>query len=188
MRKLLSFIQQVSTGKVVLAFFIPAMIVYFIMLLYTIPQVAAYAPGMKLFDLSPMGYTFEYAVKLLEHLGREGREHYLYQQLPLDFIYPGLFAVSCSLLLSWLFLKSQDMNSKLFYFCYIPLAAGLFDYCENIFIVRILTSYPDVSIISISLASTMTIVKSVLTTVFFVLLIIAVILYLKKKPKLKKYQ
>ena len=43
------------------------------------------------------------------------------------------------------------------------------------------TIYPNVSEVSISLASTMTIVKSVLTTAFFVLLIIGVILNLKKK-------
>ena len=173
--------QRVSTGKVVLALIIPAITVYFIMLLYTIPQVSAYAPGINLFDLSLTGYSFEYAIKLLDTLGSDGRELYLYRQLPLDFIYPGLLAGSCSLLLSWLFLKTQKTNSKLFYFCYIPVAAGLVDYLENIIIVSILTSYPNVSEVSISLASAMTIAKSVLTTAFFVLLIIGVILNLKKK-------
>jgi hypothetical protein len=181
--KLLSFMQRISTGKVVLALIIPAITVYFIMLLYTIPQVSAYAPGINLFDLSPTGYSFEYAIKLLDTLGSDGRDLYLYRQLPLDFIYPGLFAVSCNLLLSWLFLKTQQTNSKLFYFCYIPVAAGLFDYLENIFIVSILTSYPNVSEVSISLASAMTITKSVLTTIFFVLLVLGVILNLKKNGK-----
>ena len=74
--------QRVSTGKVVLALIIPAVIVYFIMLLYTIPQVAAYAPGMNLLDLSPMGYSFEYAIELLDNLGSDGRELYLHEQLP----------------------------------------------------------------------------------------------------------
>ena len=183
--KALSFMQRVSTGKVVIAFIIPAIIVYFAMLLYTIPQVSAYAPGINLFDLSPTGYSFEYANKLLDTLGSDGRELYLYRQLPLDFIYPGLFAGSCSLLLSWLFLKTQKTNSKLFYCSYIPVAAGLFDYFENVFIVSILTSYPNVSEVSISFASSMTIAKSVLTTAFFGVLLIGVILNLKKKEKLQ---
>lgn len=177
----LSFMQRESTGKRVLALIVPATIVYFTMLYYTIPQVSAYAPGINLFDLSPTGYSFEYAIKLLDTLGSEGRELYLYRQLPLDFIYPGLFAASCSLLLSWLLLKTQQTKAKLFYVCYIPIAAGLFDYLENIFIVGMLSSYPNVSELSISLASAMTIAKSVLTTAFFVFLIIAVILNLKKK-------
>ncbi len=183
MRKLLSFIQSVSTGKVVLALFIPAMIVYFIMLFYTIPQVAEYAPGMNLFDLSPVGYSFEYAKELLGVLGVDGRGAYLYKQLPLDFIYPGLFALSCGLLLSWLFLKSQNESSKIFYFCFVPMAAGLFDYLENICIIHLLTSYPNISGISVSLASAMTIIKSGLTTAFFVLLIVGLVLFLRSKWK-----
>lgn len=183
MRKLLSFIQSVSTGKAVLALFIPAMIVYFIMLLYTIPQVAKYAPGMNLFDLSPVGYSFEYANELLGVLGVDGRGAYLYKQLPLDFIYPGLFALSCGLLLSWLFLKSQNESSKIFYFCFVPMAAGLFDYLENISIIHLLTSYPNISGISVSLASAMTIIKSGLTTAFFVLLIVGLVLFLRSKWK-----
>ena len=185
MRKLLSFIQSVSTGKVVLVLFIPAMIVYFIMLLYTIPQVAEYASGMKLFDLSPVGYSFEYANELLGALGVDGRGAYLYKQLPLDFIFPGLFALSCSLLLSWLFLKSQNKSSKIFYFCFVPVAAGLFDYLENIGIIHLITSYPNISNISVSLASAMTIIKSGLTMAFFVLLIIGLVLLLRSKWKIK---
>ena len=72
--KLLLFMQRISTGKVVLVFIIPAIIVYFIMLLYTIPQVSTYAPRINLFDLSPTGYSFEYAIKLLDTLGSDGRE------------------------------------------------------------------------------------------------------------------
>lgn len=183
MRKFLSFIQSISTGKVVLALFIPAMIVYFIMLLYTIPQVVEYAPGMNLFDLSPVGYSFEYANELLGVLGGDGRAAYLYKQLPLDFIYPGLFALSCGLLLSWLFLKSQNESSKIFYFCFVPMAAGLFDYLENVCIIHLLTSYPNISDISVSLASAMTIIKSGLTTAFFVLLIVGLVLFLRSKWK-----
>ncbi len=177
MNRLLSYIQGVSTGRVVLAFFVPAMAIYFVMVLYTIPQVEAYAQGMKLFDLSPLGYSFEYANELLQALGSEGREKYLYRQLPLDFLYPGLFAVSCTLLLTWLFLKTRETSSKIFYFCLVPAIAGLFDYLENVFVLHILWSYPSMSKTSIALASTMTLVKSVLTTIFFVLLLLGTVLF-----------
>ena len=99
MKKLISTLQSKSFGKNVLLFFIPAMIVYVAMLAYTIPSVEKYAGGMKLFDLSPGGYSFDYASELLVKLGESGRELYLYNQLPLDFLYPGLFAISSSLLL-----------------------------------------------------------------------------------------
>lgn len=181
MRKLIAFIQNISSGRAVLGFFIPAMVVYAIMLLYTIPRVEQYALGMKLFDLSPTGYSFEYAIELLRILGVKGRDLYMYQQLPVDFIYPGLFAVSCCLVLSWLFAKSLNTNSKMFYLCFVPVAAGLFDYLENIGIVRMLISYPNVADSLVSITSFLTILKSGFTTTFFVLLLLGVILFIKRK-------
>ncbi|MCI5144957.1 MAG: hypothetical protein D3923_05365 [Candidatus Electrothrix sp. AR3] len=188
MNKLLSYTQGVSTGRIVFAFFVPAMAIYFVMVFYTIPQVEAYAQGMKLFDLSPLGYSFEYASELLQALGNEGREKYLYRQLPLDFLYPGLFAVSCTLLLTWLFLKTSENKSKIFYLCLVPAIAGVFDYLENICVVHILWSYPSISKTSIALASTMTIAKSALTTIFFVLLLLGTVLFFIRERNNKKNQ
>lgn len=176
MNKLIAFIQRAATGKAVLGFFIPAMAVYALMLLVTIPMVEQHAPGMKLFDLSPTGYSHHYAMSLLNALGDGGRNSYLYRQLPLDFIYPGLFAISCCLMLSWLFSKSFKPESGIFYLCLVPVAAGLFDYLENICIVRILVSYPHVTELNVTLASTMTIFKSGLTSAFFLLLAAGAIL------------
>lgn len=181
MKKLLLYIQGMSTGKNVLAFLVPALMVYGVMLLYTIPTIMEYAPGMVLFDLSPTGYTYEYSQKLLLTLGDEGRDFYLYTQLPLDFVYPALFAVSCSLLLSWLLSKSQTKDSKLYYLCFIPLLAGLFDYFENICLLHSLSSYPDISESHIAISSVMTLLKSGITTAFFVALFFGWGLYLKEK-------
>lgn len=183
MKKILFQIQQLSTGRTVLLFFIPAMILYLVMLFYTIPKVEQYAQGMQLFDLLPAGYSFDYSVTLLRTLGSEGRNVYLSTQLPLDFIYPGLFAISCSLMVSWLLLKSHHKNSKVFLLCFIPILAGLFDYIENIGIIYMLTSYPNISELSVSLASAMTIVKSALTTSFFIVLIFIGALMIRQKIK-----
>ena len=181
MKNLITHLQSFATVKTVLGFLIPAMSIYLIMLLYTIPQVMQYAPEMKLFDMSPTGYSFLYAVDLLNALGVEGRGTYLYQQLPVDFIYPGLFAVSCCLLLTWLFSKSINANSIMFYLCFVPVLAGLFDYFENICIVNMLISYPNITEIHVSTSSGFTIIKSGLTTVFFVILMLGVVLLLKRK-------
>jgi mannose/fructose/N-acetylgalactosamine-specific phosphotransferase system component IID len=181
MKKLIAFIQNVATGKVVLGFFIPAMVVYATMLLYTIPKVEQYAPGMKLFDLSPTGYSFPYAIELLSVLGVKGRDLYLYQQLPIDFLYPGLFAVSCCMLLAWLFSKSLNSNSKMFYLCFVPVAAGLFDYLENIGIVQMLMSYPNVAESHVAITSALTILKSVCTSTFFLTLLLGVVFFLKHR-------
>lgn len=157
------------------------MAVFLTMIFYATPKIVQYAPDMKLFDLLPGGYSLQYAHDFLSSLGEKGRHLYLYKQLPLDFIYPGLFSVSGCLLLSWLLLKSQDKNSKLFYGCLLPISAGLFDYLENLSIIGLLTSYPNISEFNVLLASSMTMMKSGLSTVFFLLLIMSVGLIFSKK-------
>ncbi len=160
-----------ANGKNVLILLIPSLAVYFVMLFYTIPGVQSYAPEMKIFDLSPGGYSYDYSIKLLSSLGDEGRKKYLYTQLPLDFIYPVLFSISSFLLLAWLFSKRYDKSSRIFYFCFVPVIAGIFDYLENIQIVLMILNYPEISGAQVALSSTSTIVKSGFTTIFFLLLV-----------------
>lgn len=164
-----------ASGRNVLIFFIPSLAVYLLMLFHTIPGVESYAPEIELFDLSPGGYSYDYAVKLLSSLGNDSRKEYLNSQLPLDFIYPAFFAISSFLMLAWLFLKRYDRNSKIFYLCFVPIVAGIFDYLENIQIVLMIVNYPDITKAQVVLSSTFTMVKSGLTTLFFFILLFAFI-------------
>ena len=181
MEALIDLMQKHSTGKVVASLFVLTMAVYLTMLLYSIPAVTAFAPQLPIFDLSPFGYSFNYATELLDTLGAEGRNLYLYTQLPLDFIYPGLFSITYSLLLVWLFGKTYDENSKIFYLAFVPFLAGIFDYFENIFIIKMITSFPDIQIATVNVASLFTLLKSSFTMLFFVLLIVGFALLLKQK-------
>ena len=151
------------------------MVVYLTILFYSIPKVVTSAPDMKLFDVSPSGYTAEYAISLLNAIGQEGRDLYLSLQLPLDFIYPGLFIIFYSLLFAWLLKKNYGLESKVYYALYIPILAGLFDYAENIFIIMMLRAYPDIGSGLVTAASVATIIKSVLSSIFFTLFILCII-------------
>ncbi|MCU7935665.1 MAG: hypothetical protein KZQ99_12425 [Candidatus Thiodiazotropha sp. (ex Dulcina madagascariensis)] len=181
MVKSVRLLQKYATGRVVLVLFTLTMVVYLTMLFYSIPAVVSFAPDMTLFDLSPSGYTFDYAVALLEALGPKGRTTYLTLQLPLDFFYPGLFAITYSLLLIWLFRKGTKAGSKILYFALVPIFAGLFDYIENVYIVIMLKSFPDIPSRIVESASLFTILKSSFTTIFFVLFFWALIRFVKEK-------
>ena len=181
METLIRFMQKHSTGKVILVLFVLTMAVYSTMLLYSIPAVTAFAPTLPLFDLSPAGYSFNHANELLKTLGDEGRNLYLSTQLPLDFLYPGLFSVTYSLLLVWLFGKTINVNSKIYYFSLVPFLAGIFDYAENIFIIKMINSFPDLQVTTVKIASIFTILKSSFTMFFFILLIASVAFIIKKK-------
>lgn len=150
------------------------------MLLVTIPYVMSYSGGMILPDMMPTGYSAEYVRDLLNTLGEKGRDAYLYIQIPLDMIYPFLFGITYSLLLAYILNKSGKSENVLFYFCYIPLFAGLFDYLENAGIIYMLLSYPENSILISQITNVLTVLKSSFTTAYFIVLIISVIAMLLK--------
>ena len=185
MINILHSLKKVASGKTVLILFVATMAIYLLMLFYTIPMVESFAPNTALFDLSPSGYSYQQAISLLEELGNEGRRFYISRQLPLDFIYPGLFAVSYTLLLIWLFSKSFETTSRIYYLTFIPALGGLFDYLENIFIIRMITSFPDLSTGLVQVASTFTLLKSIFTTVFFLLLFAGFVAFVFTKTKTK---
>jgi hypothetical protein len=174
-------IQKNISSKKVLLLFILANIVYAIMLIITIPEVMHYSGGMKILDMMPTGYDAHYVNTFFSTLGIQGRNAYLYHQLPLDLLYPALFGISSCLILAYFLNKLEKLNSPLFYLCFIPLFSGFFDYGENIGIISMLTDYPNNSILQVQITSTFSILKSILTSIYFIILIITLLAVAKNK-------
>lgn len=177
-------IEKNISGKKVLGLFILTNLVYVFMLMVTIPKTMAFAKGMKLLDMMPAGYDFDYVNKLYSALGENGRETYLTNQIPIDMIYPLLFAISYCLLMAYFLKKINKLNTPFIYLCLLPIIAGIADYFENIGIISMLNSYPDFTETSVSITSLFSVIKSTFTTVFFIALIVILILvgirFLKK--------
>ncbi len=181
-----NLIKRNLNGNKVLFLFILTNIVYAFMLILTIPKVMGFAGGMKLLDMMPTGYSAEYVDSLFNALGENGRHAYLFNQLPVDMIYPGLFAVSYCLVLAYFLNKLGKLESLLFYFCLLPIFSGLSDYCENIGIITMLKSYPENSVLLSQVTSVFSILKSVSTTIYFITLTIVLIALGWKSFKPKK--
>jgi len=186
LKKTQELLNKYSTGRNVLALFVITQIIYGFMLLYTIPNVMNHANGMKLLDMQPTGYNAEYAKNLFDNLGAIGREAYLFRQIPVDMIYPFLFAVTYSLLLTFLFKKSFNPKSKINGLSLIPIVGGLFDYLENVGIIIMLSLYPIFSESIANITNVFSVLKSIFITLFFVLLVVGIVgLIAKKVTKLK---
>ena len=69
MKRFIDRIQELAAGRTVLILVLVTLAVYAAILLYTIPSVLELAPEMKLFDMSPTGYSLDYARSLLEAIG-----------------------------------------------------------------------------------------------------------------------
>ncbi len=175
-------------GKKVLLLFVLTNIVYAAMLIITIPKTMGFSNGLKLLDMMPMGYDLDYINTLFETLGEKGREVYLYNQIPLDMIYPFLFGISYCLVIAYFLKKLNKLNSPLFYICLLPIIAGIADYLENIGIITMLNTYPGISQISAFTTNIFSIVKSVATTIYFVALIITMMVMGIKTMRGKKIE
>ncbi len=174
------------SGKLVLLLFSITNVIYISMLFYSLPKVGSYAPELVLFDMSPTGYSYSTAMNLLKELGSKGRDVYLSLQLPLDFIYPVLFSVTYSFLIIWLVTRFNLIWSKCYWVAILPIAVGLFDYAENFGIILMLMHYPEVPEMLVQLSSFFTVLKSILTMLYFVALLVMVLFILLRRYQQKR--
>ena len=190
MKTLQGILQRNIQGKKVLLLFLLTNIVYVIMLLLTIPGVMNFANGMKLLDMMPMGYSIEYVDSLLNALGPEGRSDYLYNQIPLDMIYPLLFGISYCLVLAYFLNKLNKLKTPFLYLCLLPIIAGAADYLENFGIIALLNNHPEISSLTVTITSSFSLIKSISTTLYFISLIGVLVLVLintMKKSKVRRH-
>lgn len=170
----------------ILVLFILTNVLFLIMTKVTIPKVSNYAGGMELPDLMPEGYTFEYIKTLFTMLGQEGRNAYLSYQIPLDMVYPGLFAITYSLIIAFFMNKLRIFEWGLFYAVLFPILGGFFDYCENLGFINMLASFPDMSHIVAGISNVCSILKSTFSTITFAVVIILLVVYVVKSILMKK--
>ncbi|WP_421764791.1 hypothetical protein [Ekhidna sp.] len=176
MKRLTKLIERNISGKKVLGFFVLTNIVYSFMLTVTIPRTMNFSNGMKLLDMMPTGYELNYVRELFNSLGKVGRATYLTNQIPVDMIYPLLFALTYCLLLGYFLKKINKLNTQFAYLCLLPIIAGIADYLENFGIITMLKSYPDLTEIAVKTTSTFSLIKSISTSVYFIALIIVLVI------------
>ncbi|WP_405397138.1 hypothetical protein [Maribacter sp. Asnod2-G09] len=173
-----NFIKQLEkqhSGKKVLVLFLLTNSVYANMLLVTIPATMEFSNGLQLLDMMPAGYDLEYVNTLFHTLGDTGRQMYLTKQIPVDMMYPLLFGISYAAVLAYFLLKLPKLNSKFLYLCLLPVIAGLADYLENIGIISMLNTYPNVTGSSVNITSIFSVIKSSATSIYFLTLIVVLI-------------
>lgn len=170
-------IEKYRSGKKVLMLFILTNLVYAFMLMVTIPKTMAFSNGLKLLDMMPTGYDYNYVSKLFRTLGENGRETYLTNQIPLDMVYPLLFGISYCLVIAYFLKNINKLNTPFTYLCLLPIITGIADYLENIGIIIMLKTYPYFSEITVNTTSIFSVIKSISTSIYFIALIVILILF-----------
>lgn len=136
--------------------------IYVLMISVSLAHIEAVS-GQVPFDMRPSGYGPTEAAALLDGLGVEGRGYYLSRQIALDTIYPAMLALTMVAAICWLGQRVPN-RTLVRYGIAFSVVAALFDYVENLGIIAMIWSWPEVSVPLVYAASAATILKSVSTT------------------------
>ena len=175
--------ERYSTGRNIILLFILFIIIGLTLLLYVIPEIRSCSNGLEIFDLRTNGYSAEEARVLLENMGEEGRNVYLYKYVPLDMAFILTYLPLWSLILTFLFKKSFKPESRIHYFVFIPLFIALFDFLENTGVAIMLSIYPGFSSSLAGITGLLTVIKNYLATFFYVLVVIGIVGWIIKRAR-----
>jgi len=182
MKRLINFINANVSGKIILFLFILNNAVYLFMWAVTIPKTMEFSKGMKLLDMMPMGYDFNYVRGLFAKLGEIGLGTYLTNQIPADMIYPLFYGLTYCFLMVYILNKLKKLNSPYTYLCLLPLITSVADYFENFGIIIMLSNYPELTEIAVKTTSSFSVLKSISASLFIAsLLILLITLGMKTK-------
>lgn len=142
-----------------------------------LPSIEDGTEGMRFFDMNSFGYSYESAQTFISSLSDKGVETALHIQLPLDFVYPIIYTI---FFISLIFIISKK-KSKLAVF---PILLFISDYIENICSIIMLKA-DSLSKGLATLASTVTVIKSGLMTVTFLIIMVLIMNRMRNKPSAK---
>ena len=165
-------------GMNAIGFGVVGLMVYAIMIFGTLAHLEAVS-GYRPFDMRPLGYTYSDADQLLAGLGPDGRAYYLTRQIPLDLFYPALLGLTFVSTLRWL---EQRLPHRRWVRIGIAtaIAAAACDYAENLGVVAMILTWPDLSSYLVGSASIATTAKSALTTLAAALVLVLGVIALRR--------
>lgn len=180
MTYILDFVKRISNIKGFIVLF-----VLFILFLI-IPDFVKEAPislpkfheitnGTKILDQT-FNYTPDEAYDMLESYGEKGRDYYLFKiLLLLDIMIPVIYSLFNAVLLTIIF-KKIFVHKWIDRFIIIALMAGVVDYIENVFEIILVVNYPTRLDIIARVSNILTLTKSLLTGLSYILIICGLVL------------
>lgn len=147
-----------TTGGAMSAF-LALMLLFALIIVPTIQsRVESYSGGISLVDLQ-FSYTPEKVYSMISSYGEAGRKFYLAFAASGDLIYPVVYSIFFSLIISWLLQRGSKPDSGLRVLNVIPFGALLFDWLENANLIAMLSNYPSTNENIATLGSLCTMLK-----------------------------
>ena len=169
MSVLTSLLRKTSSIKGVCILFVVSHFILLLMMVFTFPVINSQI-GTKAFDLQTFGYSVSTAKTIIDSLDYETTELYLFPQLTLlDLFYPFLLALFLS---SFLFRLIQTDGRLKSILILVPFLAMFFDYSENVCVILMISKFVEVSKSIVLISSSFTVLKSLLSTISWIMILV----------------
>jgi hypothetical protein len=149
---------------------------------YVMPSLGAGMGSSGPIDLK-FFYTPQTAYKMIASYSEQTRAIYRIGELTLDVVYPVVYTLFFSLLITWLFKRGFPSESKMQRLNVVPFGAWLFDLFENLGIVAMLSVYPSTPAGVAWLTTIFTMVKWSFAGAGGVLILIGLVMTIKNRFK-----
>ena len=161
-------------------------IVYLVIVLWSLPIVQGEADGLRPLDLRPLGYSGEEARAFLSAITDAGRAQYLGPQRLLDLIYPALLAITLVFGI-FRFGGKMSMFWRLL-LSVLPMLGAACDYVENELVAAMLKTPVDlVTDEMVQQANFASLGKSGLTTISMLLVVVLAVRFgIKRRKKARR--
>lgn len=169
-KRLSDWIHSVSNGWVALS----TMLIFLLFTLLVLPEQAARAEastgGAGSPDMS-FYYTAHDLYELAEVYGEGGRRAYVRARFTFDLVWPLVYTIFLSAGISWVNRRAFGLESLWQRANLVPVLAALFDYLENVSTSLVMIRYPSSTALVDVLATVFTMVKWILVTGSFAILL-----------------
>lgn len=178
--KLSATLRRYAKGWLILLLLALEVLFNAVILPRTQAQMQAGSGGVGPIDLQ-FFYTPEKVYSMVAAYGDAGRATYRTFELTGDVIYPIIYTLFFSLLITWLFQRGLSADSQMQRLNVVPFGAGLFDLLENVGIVTMLSVYPSTPTIVAWLTTVFTMLKWGFAVASFALILIGFVMALRNR-------
>lgn len=175
MTTIISFLDRLATRRG-FAILVALYVLVFGTIIVTLTKLTALTGGTGILDFD-QGYSVERVREVFDSYGVEGFALYGRIQL-LDLFNPAIYSLIFASLIHLLW-KDQKYR----WMVVLPLAAGLLDYCENLTLYLLSSSYPEISFQLVTVSSALSLIKNIILFGAIAALLIGLFLWVRERLK-----
>jgi len=138
-------------------------------------KMMAASGGTSPIDLK-LFYTPDQVYSMVASYGEAGRADYRLFELTGDILYPIVYTLFFSLLITWLFQRGFASNSQMQSWNVMPLGSWLFDLLENLGVVGMLSAYPSTPPLLAWLSTFATLIKWLFAGATIILILVGLVM------------